>query len=184
VQEPIEELNNTVHAFIRKPYIQKLCKERRPAMSRLVKRPAHFACVIIAVLTLHGCLFNAIIGPGYCVSIYVNDPDFTHDNLAKLEEIAVQNNFKKIQTVEEPQWYGVYYHSDAREEKTGSTQLMITFHDDEKLLRVEVVDVWTGQRAQVKSEIDRLISIYAQAISTIYGKDNVKIVQNRTGPCI
>ena len=145
------------------------------------KTPYQFFFQILMALTfvaLQGCILYPIAGPGYWISIEVQDPNFRRENSAQLEEIAVREHFAMMKSAEEPDWYSTYY--DSSNDDYRLLQVMISYHQKDQSLRVVVMNDWTGQR--MKEEIERVADLYIDAMGRTYGKENLRVLRKRIGP--
>jgi hypothetical protein len=132
----------------------------------------------LAFVALQSCILYPIAGPGYWTSIEVKDPNFRRENTTPLEEIAVREHFVMVKSVEEPDWYCIYYYSSKDEHRL--LGVWISYHQKEQSLRVVVMNDWTGQK--MKEEIERVADLYTDAMSRTYGKENLRTIRKRTGP--
>jgi hypothetical protein len=86
--------------------------------------------LVLLTLSLQGCFLNPIMGPGYWVSIEVTDPNFLRENMSQFDQIAIREQFKKVKTAEETNWYCDYYHYDSSE-KYKSLEIMMSYDKKE-----------------------------------------------------
>ena len=136
------------------------------------------AMLILLVASVESCLLYPIAGPGYAISIEVNDPNFKKRNTAQFEEIAFRENFYLSQLAQETDWYCIYYRSSVEEYKL--LTVWISYHKNEHSLNVVVMNDWTGQK--MKEEIERIADLYIAAMAETYGMENVKVLRQRIGP--
>lgn len=155
--------------------------------------------LIVVVVMSYGCLFHPIIGPGYTLTIAVDDA--VHLKLTDidfLDAAAFREGFsqkrvaalsakwecihyvKKLdgpqfQSLQQYKFVNLYWCYDFEESADGINRPV-------KNLRLGIDNDWGGQESLIKQEIARLGSVFFQELVRRFNSSNVRLERGRSGP--
>lgn len=164
-------------------------------MCRAIERTARVGLFAAILATLFGCVMNPIIGPGYAISISVENVRFKED-IEFLDRTVANEGFGGRYVSSSPgKWKCVHYdrqldgakYQHLQKSKFISLGYCYDFGaalpDTKRQMKHFYIDISNdaaGQDAAIKQEIDRLGEVFYKDFVNRFGKENVKVERRRT----
>lgn len=155
--------------------------------------------LIVVIVMSYSCLLHPIIGPGYTLTVAVDDAALHKlGDIDFLDTVALREGFsqkrvaalsakwecihyvKKLdgpqfQILQQYKFVNLYWCYDFEESTDGINRPV-------KNLRLGIDNDWGGQESLIKQEIDRLGSVFYQELVSRFNSNNVRLERGRSGP--